>query len=416
MMRTPSKRILAALGGSAALILLFALPASATVPVQEQEGELLDKTGEIEEHTADILEYLTDTLDPRVENIEADIDSLERKIVHLDPEATAEMKAALATTVDEIRRWIREGHFGGPVFSPSFLGDANRYADMGARIFLEEVEKEEGNMCSDLPELQEQSFLGQAVSETLTCGSTFAEADRAKFLAGEFYDDRLLLENQETANDYWNLTNTLLDQKIATEEQARQAISDELAAGQGYYAIRDEDTGATIIPASYVHDLVTQALITSPFRQTDTADKTQTALPEITDDSVEPVLDEQPVGTPPGIAEEPVPVPATDHILFDLDSVLIQPEAAAVLDEWAEYLLGNPGVTVTLHGYASTECALPPDQCAAHNLLVSKKRADAALGYLASRGVDVDRITATGNGETTAFGPPSENRRVVIQL
>ncbi|MEK7464826.1 MAG: OmpA family protein, partial [Patescibacteria group bacterium] len=379
-----------------------------TVPVQEQEGKLLSTTEEI-------LDYLTGALDGHIHNIEADIDSLERKIVHLDPEATAEMKAALATTVDEIRRWIREGHFGGPVFSPSFLGDSNRYADMGARIFLEEVEKQESSMCSDLPTLQEQSFLGQAVSETLTCGSTFNEDQRAKFLSGEIFDDRLLLESQQTANDYWNLTNTLLDQKIATEEQARQAISDELAAGQGYYAIRDEDTGATIIPASYVHDLVTQALIESPFRQTDTADKTQTALPKITDDSVEPVLDEDPVGTPPD-SEVPLPPrPSTDFILFDLDSVVIQPEAAVVLDEWAEYLVGNPGVNIGLDGYASTECALPPGQCAAHNLLISQKRANAALGYLASRGVDTDLMPAVGQGETTSFGPPPQNRRVVIR-
>jgi len=102
---------------------------------------------------------------------------------------------------------------------------------------------------------------------------------------------------------------------------------------------------------------------------------------------------------------------AYSNIQFDFDSSVLRTSSYPVLDATSADLRSGSG-SVTLNGYASSEGT------AAHNLRLSKDRANSVKTYLVNSGVDAKRIKVKGFGETHPIADNSTeegrvmNRRV----
>ncbi len=103
---------------------------------------------------------------------------------------------------------------------------------------------------------------------------------------------------------------------------------------------------------------------------------------------------------------------AYSNIQFDFDSSVLRTSSYNVLDLVSADLRGSAGKTVTLSGYASSEGT------AAHNLRLSKDRANSVKTYLVNSGVEAKRVKVKGMGETNPIADNSTeegrvmNRRV----
>jgi OOP family OmpA-OmpF porin len=103
---------------------------------------------------------------------------------------------------------------------------------------------------------------------------------------------------------------------------------------------------------------------------------------------------------------------AYSNIQFDFDSSVLRTSSYSVLDAVSADLRGTTGKTVTLNGYASSEGT------AAHNIRLSKDRANSVKTYLVNSGVEAKRIKVKGAGETNPIADNSTeegrvmNRRV----
>jgi OOP family OmpA-OmpF porin len=103
---------------------------------------------------------------------------------------------------------------------------------------------------------------------------------------------------------------------------------------------------------------------------------------------------------------------AYSNIQFDFDSSVLRTSSYSVLDAGSADLRANSSKTIELDGYASSEGT------AAHNLRLSKDRANAVKTYLVNSGVEARRIKVKGMGETNPIADNSTeegrvmNRRV----
>jgi OOP family OmpA-OmpF porin len=97
---------------------------------------------------------------------------------------------------------------------------------------------------------------------------------------------------------------------------------------------------------------------------------------------------------------------------FDFNKATLKPEGMAKLDEAATVMTENADLTVSVEGHTDS---VGSD---AYNQKLSERRAQAAVDYLVSKGVDASRLQAVGYGESkpatsndTAEGR-AQNRRV----
>lgn len=167
----------------------------------------------------------------------------------------------------------------------------------------------------------------------------------------------------------------------------------------------------------------------------DQAETIEETVEEDTEEQIETIL-EKPVEE---ITEETANVEETEEIeeteelaektqveirpiFFEFDKATLTQEAKNELDKVAELLDQNKAVQVELVGYADP---LGDQQ---YNINLSKKRAKSALEYLSQKGIDTERMSSTGKGETDFIAVNQNpdgsdnpkgrryNRRVEIQL
>ncbi len=81
-------------------------------------------------------------------------------------------------------------------------------------------------------------------------------------------------------------------------------------------------------------------------------------------------------------------------INYDYDKWDIRPDAAVNLDSLVMFLNDNPKVTIELSSHTDSRGKDP------YNQTLSQKRAESAVAYIVSKGIDQARITAKGYGET----------------
>ncbi|MBI4947529.1 MAG: OmpA family protein [Bacteroidetes bacterium] len=83
-----------------------------------------------------------------------------------------------------------------------------------------------------------------------------------------------------------------------------------------------------------------------------------------------------------------------ENIYYDLDQCEIRADASKELDKLVKILNDNPTIKIELSSHTDSRAG---DQ---YNLVLSDKRAKAAVNYLISRGIDSKRLTWKGYGET----------------
>jgi len=104
--------------------------------------------------------------------------------------------------------------------------------------------------------------------------------------------------------------------------------------------------------------------------------------------------------------------PAYSNIMFDFDSSVLRTSSYSVLDAVSADMRSATSKTVQLDGYASSEGT------AAHNMRLSKDRANSVKTYLVNSGVEARRVKVKGLGETNPIADNSTeegrvmNRRV----
>lgn len=126
--------------------------------------------------------------------------------------------------------------------------------------------------------------------------------------------------------------------------------------------------------------------------------------PPVADASKAPVASTAPAA-PPASAEAPPPAPAPAPapvaepppratVYFAFDRSALRPDDAAALDAFVAKLQARDYTSVVVKGYADRIGEAP------HNDALSKKRAEAAVAYLTSKGVDAKRSRVEAKGES----------------
>jgi peptidoglycan-associated lipoprotein len=90
--------------------------------------------------------------------------------------------------------------------------------------------------------------------------------------------------------------------------------------------------------------------------------------------------------------DKPIELP---DINYDFDKWDLRPESMVSLDKLVETLNDNPNVTIELMSHTDFR------NTEEYNLVLSQKRAQSAVDYLISKGIDVERLTAKGYGKST---------------
>lgn len=83
-----------------------------------------------------------------------------------------------------------------------------------------------------------------------------------------------------------------------------------------------------------------------------------------------------------------------DNIYYDLDKANIREDAAIELDKLVKILEDNPEIKIELSSH--TDSRADDD----YNLSLSQRRADSAVAYIITKGIDQSRMRARGYGET----------------
>lgn len=91
------------------------------------------------------------------------------------------------------------------------------------------------------------------------------------------------------------------------------------------------------------------------------------------------------------IIEKPI---VLDNIYYDLDKWFIRPDAAVELDRLVSVMEKNPKIHIELSSHTDSRAG---DQ---YNMVLSDKRAKAAVQYIISKGVDAKRMKWKGYGES----------------
>ena len=83
-----------------------------------------------------------------------------------------------------------------------------------------------------------------------------------------------------------------------------------------------------------------------------------------------------------------------ENIYYDLDKDFIRADASLELDKMVAILSDNPEIKIELSSHTDSR------QTADYNLDLSKRRAQSAVTYIINAGIDSERITAKGYGES----------------
>ncbi|WP_373494934.1 OmpA family protein [Aquiflexum sp.] len=82
-----------------------------------------------------------------------------------------------------------------------------------------------------------------------------------------------------------------------------------------------------------------------------------------------------------------------DNIYYDLDKADIRPDAAIELDKLVKILKDNPSIRIELSSHTDARAS------DAYNDALSQRRAESAVGYIVSQGIEEDRLVAKGYGK-----------------
>jgi outer membrane protein OmpA-like peptidoglycan-associated protein len=105
-----------------------------------------------------------------------------------------------------------------------------------------------------------------------------------------------------------------------------------------------------------------------------------------------------------------------EHVEFEFDKAVLLPKALPELDKLVKLLQHKPALQIEVIGHTDNQGS------SEYNLNLSKLRAAAVIDYLTSKGIDKQRLTATGKGDTEPLQANDTeagrqvNRRVSFKL
>lgn len=112
------------------------------------------------------------------------------------------------------------------------------------------------------------------------------------------------------------------------------------------------------------------------------------------DRTPEPVAEPEPMPEPePEPVPEFEPVTLSSEVNFAFDSEALRPQAEVTLDEVARRLREHTDVSIRIEGHTDSVGS------AQYNQGLSERRANSVRDYLASQGIDANRMMAVGYGE-----------------
>ncbi len=90
--------------------------------------------------------------------------------------------------------------------------------------------------------------------------------------------------------------------------------------------------------------------------------------------------------------DKPIELP---NIFYDYDKWDLRPESMVSLDKLTETLNDNPNITIELMSHTDSR------NTEEYNMVLSQKRAQSAVDYLVSKGIEIARLTAKGYGKSS---------------
>lgn len=103
-------------------------------------------------------------------------------------------------------------------------------------------------------------------------------------------------------------------------------------------------------------------------------------------------------------------------VLFEFDKWVIKAPYVPELDRWVGYFTNNPLVTADIYGHADSTGPTT------YNQKLSERRAEAVVNYMVERGIEQERLTIKGFGESRPAAPNDtpegrqKNRRVELNF
>lgn len=199
--------------------------------------------------------------------------------------ATEIVKRAINAARDIITRWIVTGRFDiEPVFSTSFSVDLTKTAENASRIFLSKVTGI--NFCAGF------NIPSTLLSFTLTADFGLTCSLPSDFNPVEYFNNRGHHTDYDDAiarlpeNDFTQTFSDITNLKAQFEGRAVGNQILEWITSQGFFSIKDPNTGKTTTPGSFVASLVMENTITSPAREADVASTIQQAIGVIIDTAI----------------------------------------------------------------------------------------------------------------------------------
>ncbi len=129
-----------------------------------------------------------------------------------------------------------------------------------------------------------------------------------------------------------------------------------------------------------------------------------------------PAPPQQPKPKPAPVAKDTLEKYLPKNVLFVKSKSTMLPESEPELDRLAGFLLRNPKYRLSIEGHTDHVGD------SAKNLILSEERAQTVAAYLIQKGIDGQRITAKGYGDTRplvldpAGKPNPKNRRVEFEI
>ena len=100
------------------------------------------------------------------------------------------------------------------------------------------------------------------------------------------------------------------------------------------------------------------------------------------------------------IIEKPIVI---ENIYYDYDKWFIREDAKPELDKLVKIMEDNPRIIVELSSHTDSRAS------GRYNIVLSDKRAHAAVEYILTKGISQDRISAKGYGETKLLNDCKDN-------
>ena len=215
-----------------------------------------------------------------------------------------------------------------------------------------------------------------------------------------FFADGTVLERDDKAN-----TTTPVAGALVTLTGANGQPLTATSGSDGKFSVKLDSATNYTIRAERAGDFSSRATLSTVGRK-----PTQDQLPSLMNDIKVPVT----LTLNKIILAKAIEV---KDILYDYNKFNIRPDAAIRLDTLVQTLVDNPKISIELSSHTDQRGKDP------YNLKLSQQRAQAAVDYIVSKGVEKARITAKGYGETRPIvaKPTSEaeyqrNRRTEFKV